>query len=327
MKKLLSFILLFYSVSLTAQKIFLDEYKASVVDSSQAKYFETIAYGSDSKTFKKRTFAITGEKFYEFDFVSSPNNEGIPYLWFLGFPDKKFVQNGVSMTWYKNGQLQSQGNFINGKQAGKMQTWHENGNLKSEMSYKDGKNEGKSLSWYENGQLESESNYVNGKNEGESHSWYKNGKLKSEFSYTNGCYNGDVITYWPNGQVRREDHYLENKFQNGACYDSLGNEVKHTMLESMPEYLGGEKQLMKDISKRVQYPELSKNLGIQGKVLVRFAVDEKGEITDEDILMGVNSELNLEAIRVISTLRFKPGSYDGEAVKVYYMVPLNFFLR
>lgn len=326
MKKYVIILALFYSLTLTAQRIYLDEFKASVVDSSQAKYFKTIAYGSDSKTFKERTYAITGEKKSEFDFVSSPNNEGIPYLWYLGFPNKKFVRNGISMTWYKNGQLSSQNIFINGKQEGKSQAWHENGKLKSESYLVKDQYEGKSISWYENGNYESESSYVNGINTGESRSWYKNGQLKSEIDYSNG-YKNNVIYYWPNGQIKRKEKYTKDKLQSGICYDSLGNEIKYTIFEAMPQYKGGEKQLLADISESVHYPEVSKNAGIQGRVLVFFAVDKSGEITDEEIKEGINNELNLEAIRVISTLKFKPGTLDGENVKVYYMIPIVFYLK
>ncbi len=55
---------------------------------------------------------------------------------------------------------------------------------------------------------------------------------------------------------------------------------------------------------------------------------EDGSISSLYILQGVNSELNNEAIRVISQLhKFKPGLVDGEPVPVYYMVPITFTLR
>ncbi|HKJ82160.1 MAG TPA: TonB family protein [Ignavibacteriaceae bacterium] len=303
MKRFLSGLLLFYSLSLSGQKIFLDEYKATVMDSSEAKYYETVVYSSANKTFKKRTYAITGEKISEFDFIVSPNSEGIQYLWYLGIPDKKFIQNGVSMSWYKNGQLKSQLNYVNGKQ------------------------EGKSLSWYNNGQLKNEIIYINGKAGGKSLSWYEDGHQKSDYNYSNNSFDGDQIIYYDNGQIKRKDKYVNGKFKTGVCYDSLGNEVKHTVQESMPIYKGGDRQLLNDIASRLQYPTRSRDAGIQGKVVVVFAVDKNGEITDREIKEGVNSELNLEAIRVIGTLKFKPGIADGEPAKVYFIVPITFTLR
>jgi protein TonB len=327
MNRLSFIILLLYSSSLTGQKIFLDEYGASVVDSSQAKCYETIIYGKDSKTFKKITYAITGEKESEFQFASSQNNEGTPYLWYLGFPDKKFIRHGASISWHKNGQIARLGLYINDKQDGKFQEWYESGKLKSEETFKNGQIEGKSISWYENGQVESDQTYMNGTKEGKSRSWYKNGQLKSEYPYTAGKYNGDILLYWPNGQIKRKDQYANDKFQNGICYDSLGNEIKHTTLESMPQYKGGDRQLLTDIGKRAQYPLNVRDAGVEGKVIIRFAINKDGEIVDRYILQGVCNELNLEAIRVIGTLKFKPGIFEGEPAKVYYMVPITFNLN
>jgi TonB family protein len=326
MKKLCIVFLLLCSLTVTGQKTFLDEYKASVVDSSRAKFYEMVYYGNSNKTFRKITYAISGEKESEFEFINSPNEVGTPYLWMLGAPDKKFIKNGISKSWNKNGQLLSQSNYVNGKQDGKSQTWYDDGKLKREMTFSNGQIEGKSLSWYNNGQLQSEATYVNGKIQGRSVSWYENGKIKSEYNYKNGGYNGDLLIYWQNGKLKRKDHYADNKFHDGACFDSLGIEIKHTPLESMPDYKGGDRKLLNDVANRIVYPLSAKNAGIQGRVVVVFAVDKNGEITDREIREGVNNELNLEAIRVVGTLKFLPGIQDGELVKVYYMLPVTFTL-
>ena len=46
-----------------------------------------------------------------------------------------------------------------------------------------------------------------------------------------------------------------------------------------------------------------------------------------DAGLGINEELNLEAVRVIRNLKkFEPGRYDGDNIKVYYIVPVGFRL-
>lgn len=303
MKRFLPIVFLAFSIALNGQKYYLDEYKASLVDSSRAKFYEIIDF-STNKSFKKTTFLITGEKESEFNFVKSHAGKGISYLWYLGTPEKTFDREGDYRSWYKNGQLKSQTSYINGSE-----------NTKNN-------------SWYESGKLESEENFVSGKQEGKSYNWYENGQLKSECNYSNGQYDGEIITYWPNGQIKRKDQYLKGKYENGFCHDSLGNEVKHFEIEVMPQYKGGEKQLLKEISNNLNYPINSRDAGIQGRVIVRFAVDKNGDITELEVLAGINEELNLEAIRVIRTLKkFEPGRYDGEIVKVYYMIPVAFNLR
>lgn len=304
MKSFLLIMLLAFSLTLNGQKIFLDEHKTSVVDSSLAKYIVIIDNANRPDAFKETTCFITGEKESEFEFVKTNDKDGIPYLWYLGSTNNKFKLDGVSRSWFKNGQLRIKSTYRNGKQIGVDSTW------------------------YENGQLATMNNYVDGKIEGTSRGWHKNGKLKSDFNYLNGQYNGAITTYWRNGQIKRKDQYLENKFQTGACYDSLGNEIKHFDLEQMPKYKGGDRKLLNDIAKNLQYPKNSRDAGIQGRVLIRFAVDKTGSISDLEVISGLNDELNREALRVVATLKkFQPGLYDGEIVKVYYAVPISFTLE
>lgn len=304
MKKLLILISLFYTISLTGQKVFMDEYKTSVVDSSFAGNYVVTDYEKDPKAFKVTVYYMTGDKESENGYLKSSGKNGLSVVWYLSGTSKKFVNDGKSTYWYKNGQLKSQGNYTNGKQMRKASTW------------------------FENGQTESEKNYVDGKCEGKSTEWYENGQLKSESDYINGQYDGVIKTYWKNGVVKRKDQYSKGKFKNGTCYDSLGKVIDHFELEVMPQYDGGDTQLLADISNKTRYPKVSRDSGIEGRVLVRFAVNEQGGISNIDIMDGINSELNREAVRVVGKLnRFKPGSYDGNPVKVYYMIPITFTLK
>lgn len=187
---------------------------------------------------------------------------------------------------------------------------------------------GKSLSWYENGQLKSEVNFINGKRNGKVLNYYDNGQLKSDLTYKGDKKEGELVTYWKNGKLKRKDIYNNGVFENGNCFDSLGNEIKHFAYEIMPQYKGGESKLLRDIANNVEYPTNSRNAGVEGQVIVRFAVNSDGKISSVDIMKGVNFELDQEAIRVVRKLKmFKPGYEDGEPVPVFYMVPINFGLK
>jgi TonB family protein len=289
---------------MTGQKVFLDEQESPIVDPSLAKHFIITNYADNPKTFKVTMYLITGEKESECTYIKSSDKNAISYLWYLSGLSKKYVINGKSIDWYKNGQVENETNYTNGERNGQ------------------------AFSWYENGQIKSETTYLNNKEVGKSKSWYENGKLKSERDNINNQFDGDVITYWKNGNIKRKDEYKEGKFQNGTCYDSLGKEIDHFDLEVMPKYAGGDQQMMSDIYNNIQYPVKSRDNGIQGSVIVRFAVNEQGGISDIAIMQGINEELNNEALRVIRELkRFKPGYDDGEPVKVYYMCPITFSLK
>ena len=91
---------------------------------------------------------------------------------------------------------------------------------------------------------------------------------------------------------------------------------------------GGDVALLKYIGENTHYPEIAKENNIQGKVIIRFCVTEKGSVNRISVLKGVDPELNDEAIRVVKTLpAFKPGRQGGKPVPVWYMVPITFTLK
>jgi TonB family protein len=100
------------------------------------------------------------------------------------------------------------------------------------------------------------------------------------------------------------------------------------VVEEMPVFPGGETALLKYLGENTKYPESAKVNGIQGKVIIRFAIDTEGKVTRETVLKGVDPELDEEALRVVRTLPgFEPGRQGGKAVPVWYMVPINFTLK
>ena len=106
-------------------------------------------------------------------------------------------------------------------------------------------------------------------------------------------------------------------------------EAPFTEVDQMPVFKGGDVALMKYIGDNTTYPESAKKEGIQGKVIVRFAVEKNGSVDKVSVLKGVDSALDAEAIRVVSTLPAfeKPGIKDGKDVPVWFMIPINFNLK
>ncbi len=100
------------------------------------------------------------------------------------------------------------------------------------------------------------------------------------------------------------------------------------VVEEMPMYPGGDKELLKYIGENTIYPEISKINNIQGRVIVRFSVTSKGDVSQMSVLKGVSPELDAEALRVVGTLSgFHPGKQGGKPVPVWYMVPITFTLK
>lgn len=138
MKKLLILILLTWCYDLNAQKIYLDENKVETDDPSTARFYKIREPANDSKGYKELHFYITGEKESEDTFINSSG---------------KFVKNGKSISWYKNGQLKSECNLIKGERDGRQVSYYDNGQLKSEISDLEGKNEKLVMTYWKNGQI------------------------------------------------------------------------------------------------------------------------------------------------------------------------------
>lgn len=95
-----------------------------------------------------------------------------------------------------------------------------------------------------------------------------------------------------------------------------------TKADVMPIPVGG----IAAIQKHVHYPEIAKRAGIQGKVLVKAFVNEKGIVTDAGIIKGIGSGCDVTALSAVKTTKFIPGKKDGKAVKVQITVPILFKL-
>lgn len=110
--------------------------------------------------------------------------------------------------------------------------------------------------------------------------------------------------------------------------EEVEEDIIHVSVEVMPEFPGGTSALMKYLSGNIKYPTVSQEIGSQGRVIVQFVVDKDGTITDPVVVRGVDSYLDKEALRVISTMpKWKPGIQNGKKVRVKYTVPVAFRLR
>ena len=93
------------------------------------------------------------------------------------------------------------------------------------------------------------------------------------------------------------------------------------------EYIGGDPQMHKDITTRVEYPEISRELGDEGRVFVEFIIEKDGSVSHVKVKRGKTRELDREAIRVVRTLNsWKPAESAYGPVRSMAVVPINFVL-
>ena len=101
------------------------------------------------------------------------------------------------------------------------------------------------------------------------------------------------------------------------------------VVEQKPSFNGGDaNEFSKWVNKNLDYPEIAKENGVQGRVILRFTVNPDGSVSNVTVLRGVDSSLDKEAVRVVSkSPKWKPGRQRDRAVKVTYTFPVIFQLR
>ena len=143
--------------------------------------------------------------------------------------------------------------------------------------------------------------------------------------------------------VWRRDIYRELNLEDDA---DLGVEIKEyieqveeevveeeaipfQLVETKPGFMGGDANAFsKWVNERLQYPEIAKENGIQGRVLLQFVVGADGSVSNVKVVRGVDPSLDKEAVRVVqSSPKWSPGKQRDRAVKVTYTFPVIFQLR
>ncbi|MBR5898097.1 MAG: energy transducer TonB [Muribaculaceae bacterium] len=101
-----------------------------------------------------------------------------------------------------------------------------------------------------------------------------------------------------------------------------------TAVEQMPQFPGGDAELMKYISSNIKYPTMAMENNIQGRVVVQFVVTKSGKIGEVKVVRSKDPDLDKEAVRVVKSLpNFIPGKMNGQAVNVWYTLPITFKLQ
>ena len=99
-------------------------------------------------------------------------------------------------------------------------------------------------------------------------------------------------------------------------------------VEQMPRFPGGEFGLMKYLQGNIKYPPEAAKNKIEGRVILQFVVEKTGEVGEVKVVRPISEELDAEAVRVVKSLpKFEPGRQDGEAVAVWYTLPISFKLQ
>jgi TonB family protein len=149
-------------------------------------------------------------------------------------------------------------------------------------------------------------------------------------------YNG-MQAQWK--QIEKDSYWMgDSSIEHIHCWDvmiakeeeivELFEEEVFIIIETMPEFPGGQQAMMKYINENVKYPVIAMENGIQGRVICQFVVEKDGKPSNIQVVRtSGDASLDKEAVRVIGTMpKWKPGMRRGQAVRVRFTLPVNFRL-
>ena len=112
-------------------------------------------------------------------------------------------------------------------------------------------------------------------------------------------------------------------FLSGLSAQQKDDKGIYLTAEKMPAIKGG----MSTIGKKIRYPKIAREMGIQGVVYVGFVVTSEGKISEPKVLRSLAKPLDQEALRLITEdVKFTPGYHQGNAVPVRMVLPIRFRL-
>jgi protein TonB len=105
-------------------------------------------------------------------------------------------------------------------------------------------------------------------------------------------------------------------------------DIKYEVVDSMPEFPGGQAALYQYLSTNIKYPFWAQRYNMQGEVVVQFIVNADGSLSDCHIERGVGSYLNEEALRVFRSMpKWRPARKKGKPIRSRCVVPVEFRLN
>lgn len=102
----------------------------------------------------------------------------------------------------------------------------------------------------------------------------------------------------------------------------------YNIVQQMPEFVGGQAALEKYLLNNLRYPAEALKNNIEGLVIVRFNIMKDGSVKDAQILRGIDTSCDEEALRLIRNMpKWNAGKHNGKNVHCSYTLPIKFKLN
>ncbi|MBW3672417.1 MAG: TonB family protein, partial [Acidobacteria bacterium] len=126
--------------------------------------------------------------------------------------------------------------------------------------------------------------------------------------------------------AEREKREAEERTAERAAEPSAPSEAQPLSDGVYPNVPPGGTAPVLEQRTRPEYPTQARRAGVEGKVLIRAVVRKDGSVDRAEILTDQPFGLGDAARRAVQQWRFRPATYQGRPIDVYYTVSFDFTL-
>ena len=111
-------------------------------------------------------------------------------------------------------------------------------------------------------------------------------------------------------------------------FEAASSDSVFTSVEQMPQYVGGDAEMMKFISSHMHYPTIKDEDEMNcSRIVVKFVVSKRGKVRDITVIKG-DANCAMPLVEVIEQMPdWIPGKQNGRPVDVYYSIPMYIHLQ
>lgn len=285
MKPLLTLGFLWFTLFAFSQSkpIYLNKYGFPVINRSEAATYLTVSNDGSSGLYQVSEFYMT-------DTLKSKGAYSDAEL---------FTREGVFVTYYDNGTVESKITYDGNKARGSAKYWYRNGQLR-ERRIADGENVQVQLFYDSLGKpmvMNGSGTYIF-KDDVD----YSATKVTLVGPLKNGKKNGLFTGYVSDSTIYCKEEYEDDRFITGVSYDGEKEFTYKAVMD--PEFY---ERWMSHLKSNIRYPVTARRSGAQGTVWVRLLINDDFTIKEAMVIKSVSKDLDDESVRVLKDTNFKYG--------------------
>lgn len=159
---------------------------------------------------------------------------------------------------------------------------------------------------------------------------YRQLRARGDVLASEGDLEQAVATYREAAEYRPSDRYLRSQIEDLEAQlreQEMQEQMANSRLDEDGIYTAADQApsiSLRELHEQVRYPDRAFRNNVEGRVFVRAAVDESGQVMQASVVRGIGSGCDEEALRVVRESTFQPGRVDGEPVKAWTTVAIQF---